>query len=103
MPHIPWLWVSCRHHLCGHTRAVALTPWAIRWGTPDPVELILQNFRCVMCGVVPEAMIYGPFPAARPVGIGGERAIPASHAACETRRAAIYESRRDLWGRYWPE
>jgi hypothetical protein len=46
---VPWLWVHCTDYLCGHSRAVVLAPWAIRWGVDNPGELIRRNFRCVMC------------------------------------------------------
>jgi hypothetical protein len=48
--HPKWVWVYCGDYRCGHARAVALVPWAIRWGVPDPLPLIKKNFRCVRCG-----------------------------------------------------
>jgi len=34
-----WVWVYCRNPACGHYRAVALAPLAIRWGcSPHPTR-----------------------------------------------------------------
>jgi hypothetical protein len=46
---LPWV-ESTADYPCGHSRAIALKPWAIRWGVADPGDLILRNFRCVMYG-----------------------------------------------------
>src|ERR1043165_7173178 len=31
-----WIWVHCTDYLCGHCRAVALSPWAILLGLDNP-------------------------------------------------------------------
>jgi hypothetical protein len=47
----PWVWVYCANHLCSHARAVALTPWAIRWGVADPGDLIRKGISDASCVV----------------------------------------------------
>ena len=99
---IPWLWVSCTDYLCGHTRAITLTPWAIRWGTDDPYAFIERNFFCTMCGrrgacfTIPGiengTLLFDPFPA-NPVRIGGKRRIPESCNGREIRCRAEYLAR----------
>jgi hypothetical protein len=78
----------------------------------DPGPMICRNFRCVMCsrkgalfkhaGVEHDARTYAAFPADRQVGIGGARLSGESCNAQEHRCAALYESKRYIWGRYWP-
>ena len=106
----PWVWVYCRDYLCGHSRAVALTPWAIRWQTDHPAPLICERFRCVMCGknawitvsgLYQPTMTYNPFPVEEQLRIGGRRLMPESRVACEERCATIYESKRAEWSRFW--
>src|SRR5262249_48488489 len=108
----PWLWVYCRDYRCGHVRAVALAPWAIRWGVANPVDLIEERFRCVMCdqrgatvrlaGIEHEAHDYQQFSVHRAVGISCPRRIPESWEAHAARSAAIYEAQRPNWSRFWP-
>ena len=108
----PWLWVHCTDYLCGHCRAVALSPWAIRWGVDNPADLMQKRFYCVMCGrrgvrfilSTPDhdTLLHPPFPVARPVGIGGGRKIGESWNDAEGRNAATYESKREVWSHYWP-
>ena len=52
LPHVRhcWLWVYCRIPFCGHSRAVPLAPWRIRWGADSPEQLMRRYFRCAMCG-----------------------------------------------------
>ena len=45
-----WVWVHCVSPFCGHTRAMPLAPWRIRWGTDDPARVMRQHFRCGLCG-----------------------------------------------------
>jgi hypothetical protein len=109
---VPWVWVYCTDYLCGHSRAIALTPWAIRWGVADPGDLICKNFRCVMCdrkgallcraGEQHDVRTYDEFPMHRQINIGGARLIPEYWTAHRDRCAAIYESKRELWERFWP-
>ncbi len=35
-----WVWVSCVSPFCGHSRAVPLAPWRIRWGAEDVSSLM---------------------------------------------------------------
>ena len=106
-----WLWIYCGDHHCNHHRAVALVPWAIRWGVHDPVPLIRRNFKCVMCGtgaltyivgMEHETMLASPFPIDQQVGIGGKRIIPESCNDKEKRCTAIYENKRPIWSKFWP-
>jgi hypothetical protein len=106
-----WLWIYCVDHHCNHHRAVALVPWAIRWGVTDPVPLIRRNFKCVMCGSEATTYLVGvdhdttltsPFPTDRQVGIGGRRLAFESWNDKEPRCAAIYESKRPIWSKFWP-
>jgi hypothetical protein len=103
----PWVWVYCANYLCSHARAVALTPWAIRWGVDDPTDLIRQNFRCVMCGqrgavlnmpsVEHESKSFRAFPIERSVSVGGVRLNQESCNAQSERcyaRAINYALRR---------
>ena len=105
-----WLYVHCS---CGHRRAVALVPWAMRWGVRDPSSLIRKRFRCVMCGKIEIGFQVGgydrdtalrdfPFPSPS-VSIGGLRNIPEPCIAADARNRAFYESRRHIWGRFWLE
>ncbi len=107
----PWLWIYCADNRCNHHRAVALVPWAIRWGVDDPVPLIRRNFKCVMCGsdgvtymvgMEHDTLLASPFPTDRQVGIGGRRFIPESCNDKEIRCVAIYESKRPIWSKFWP-
>jgi hypothetical protein len=108
---VPWIWVHCASYLCGHHRAITFAPWAIRWGVDDPGDLIRKNFRCVMCarkgalfthsGVEHDSKTYAPFPVEHQVGIGGERLASESCIAREERCAAIYESKRPIWSKFW--
>ena len=108
----PWVWVYCANYLCGHARAVALTPWAIRWGVDDPGDLIRKNFRCVMCGrrgavlnmpgVEHESKSFRSFPVERPVSVGGVRLNQESCNAQGERCAAVYADRRQVWSQFWP-
>jgi hypothetical protein len=36
----PWVWVYCANYRCSHARAVALTPWAIRWDFLEYISAI---------------------------------------------------------------
>src|SRR5580765_2722594 len=102
----PWLTVYCCDYLCGHSRAVALSP-TIRWGVDDPVELIRERFFCVMCGrkgarfilSTPDhdTQLHPPFPVERPVGVGGRRNVGESWNDVEERNAAVYQSKREVW------
>jgi hypothetical protein len=104
--------VYCADCRCSHPRAVALTPWAIRWGVDDPSELIRKNFRCVMCGrrgavlnmpgFEHETKGFRPFPVERAVSFGGVRLNPESCNAQGERCASVYASRREVWAPFWP-
>lgn len=45
-----WAWIDCISPLCGHSRAVPLAPWRIRWGVRDPAPMMRRHFRCGVCG-----------------------------------------------------
>jgi hypothetical protein len=105
-----WVWIYCGDHHCNHHRAVALVPWAIRWGVDDPVPLIRRNFKCVMCGaegvtydvgIEHDTMLASTFPTGRQVGIGGRRLAFESLNDKEPRCAAIYGSKRPIWSKFW--
>lgn len=106
-----WLWVYCSDYLCGHSRAVALTSWAIRWSVENPGPLIQQNFKCVICerkgatyklaNVQNDGLSYDDFPGDRQVNIGGRRLTPEGWEAHRERCAKIYESKSSVWGKYW--
>jgi hypothetical protein len=49
-----------------------------------------------------ETMLASPFPIDQQVGIGGKRFIPESCNDKEKRCAAIYESKRPIWSKFWP-
>jgi hypothetical protein len=108
----PWVCVYCGNYLCSHARAVALTPWAIRWRVDDPGELIRKNFRCVMYGrrgavlnmpgVEDESKSFHVFPVERPVSVGGVRLNQESRNAQGERCAAVSADRRQVWSQFWP-
>ena len=56
MDHIPetrsffWVRVRCRIPFCGHSRAIPLAPWRIRWGVENPTRLMRRFFKCGSCG-----------------------------------------------------
>lgn len=103
MPYVPWVWVNCIDYLCGHARAVPLTPWAIRWGVNDPSNLIRRRFFCSMCGkrgaifTVPGIQhatgMFGPYPVEHFIKIGGRRQEGESCNAQEIRCRAHYLAR----------
>lgn len=45
----PWLWLNCAAG-CGHHRAVALTPFIIRWGADVSGDMLRRAGRCTACG-----------------------------------------------------
>jgi hypothetical protein len=46
-----WLWVHCNNHLCHHSVAVPLVPFAIRWGMNVPAATVIREaFQCSRCG-----------------------------------------------------
>lgn len=45
-----WLRVRCVSPFCGHSRALPLAPWRIRWGVDNPSQFMRQNFYCGSCG-----------------------------------------------------
>jgi hypothetical protein len=51
----PWLWLWCEGriahgNICHHHRAVAIAPFAIRFGLEASPDLIRRNARCSKCG-----------------------------------------------------
>jgi putative SOS response-associated peptidase YedK len=47
---LQWVRVRCTVPFCGHSRAMPLAPWRIRWGVENPTQLMRQSFRCGSCG-----------------------------------------------------
>jgi hypothetical protein len=83
-----WVRVRCKFPFCGHSRALPLAPWRIRWGTGNPTPLMARYFRCGSCGrngcefEVPyrgtgnNGAVVGyeePYPYGRELRINGER------------------------------
>ena len=73
-----WVWFNCRNPACGHYRAMALAPIAIKLGLDAPFDRVQELARCAECGRL-GAHTTGPsfggidagwmqFPAARPSG-----------------------------------
>ena len=96
-----WLWVYCRIPYCGHSRAVPLAPWIIRWGSEDVCQMMRRYFRCAMCGT--RGCVFGaplldgvgiePFPPReRLVRLGGSWPSPVSEVRWQTveRKQAEY-------------
>lgn len=107
-PGNPWLWVHCTDYMCGHSRAVALMPWAIRWGVSNPKPLIQKRFYCSMCQskganfTLPSHSIdkdgAAPFPVGDTVRVGGR----GSTLAAGKRNAEVYGFLwRNRLQRYW--
>lgn len=47
---LQWIRVYCRIPFCGHSRAIPLAPWRIRWGVENPTPIMRKVFRCGLCG-----------------------------------------------------
>lgn len=45
-----WVYVYCRHYLCGHRAAIGLACLAIRHGMDAPVSRARAGLRCKVCG-----------------------------------------------------
>jgi putative SOS response-associated peptidase YedK len=96
-----WMWVACISPFCGHARAVALAPWAIRWSPQDVGEAMRRHFICGVCGrkgCVFERPAFDQegveaFPAGQEVRMGGQRLIPESYQERDARVSAAYMPR----------
>jgi hypothetical protein len=96
--HVPWAWVSCVDPHCGHSRAISMVPWMIRWSVRSPFALMRQNFRCSVCGT--RGCVFSPplvdhsnvefFPVGHEVRMGGERLTGESYEMRDQRIAAAY-------------
>lgn len=102
MPRVAWLWMSCTDYLCGHARAMPITPWVIRWGEEAIGDVMRRRFFCSMCGkrgaifthpgIEHGTLLPNPFPD-QPVRIGGRRLILESCNDREIRCRAEYLAR----------
>jgi len=43
-----WCWLRC--DACGHSVAVALVPFVIRWGADASSDMLRRHARCTVCG-----------------------------------------------------
>ncbi len=81
-----WVWMHCCNPACGHYRAMALAPIAIKLGLDIPFDRVQELARCAECGTL-GAHTTGPsfggmgvgwmqFPAARSSGsLNGGRPV----------------------------
>jgi len=107
-PKLQWIWLSCVYPFCGHTRAIPLAPWRVRWGDQDLFQNISRHFKCGSCGrrgcVFYEPRrgtgqngaavgIDEPYPWGRELRINGERRWPESYPDAEIRVIAEYRAR----------
>jgi hypothetical protein len=53
-------------------------------------------------GIEHDSMLTSPFPTDHQVGIGGKRLDFESCNSKDARCAAIYESKRPIWSKFWP-
>jgi putative SOS response-associated peptidase YedK len=96
-----WMWVTCVSPFCGHARAVAFAPWAIRWSPEDVGAAMRRRFKFGVCGrkgcifVRPALDHEGveAFPAGREVRMGGQRLFPKSYEQRDARVLADYLTR----------
>ena len=45
-----WVWAYCEGQGCGHRVALAIAPFAIRWGLDASSDLMRERLRCAKCG-----------------------------------------------------
>ena len=45
-----WVWAYCENRDCGHRVALAIAPFAIRWGLDASSDLMRERLRCSKCG-----------------------------------------------------
>jgi hypothetical protein len=104
-----WVWVCCVSPFCGHTRAIPLAPWRIRWGADNVASHMRRHFRCGSCGRRgcvfhrPRPDFYGAngtsnwgpefFPTGKELRIGHERRWPETSPDAQERCTAEYLAR----------
>lgn len=103
-----WLRVRCVSPFCGHSRALPLAPWRIRWGADKAIGMMRRHFRCGSCGrmgcefQVPlratgqngvEQGYIEEYPHGRELRITGERRWPESTPVAEQRVLVEYLAR----------
>jgi putative SOS response-associated peptidase YedK len=102
-PHVrwSWVWVYCVSPFCNHARAVAFSPWVIRWWPEEVGSAMRRHFKCSVCGrkgcVFVHPIIDGDgveaFPFGREVRMGGQRLIPESYDERDARVLADFLAR----------
>jgi putative SOS response-associated peptidase YedK len=103
-----WVRVRCQSPSCGHSRAMPLAPWRIRWGVENPMPIMSKHFRCGSCGRQGcefEAPHRGtgqngarrgvdqPYPHGDELRITGPRRWPETYPDAEVRVRAEYLAR----------
>ena len=96
-----WMWITCVSPFCGHARAVAFAPWAIRWSPEEVSAAMRRHFKCGVCGIkgcifVRPALDHEgveAFPTGREVRMAGHRLVGESYEMRDARVSADYLAR----------
>src|ERR1700679_1163337 len=103
---LQWVRVRCTVPFCGHSRAMPLAPWRIRWGVQNPTQIMRQYFTCGSCGrkgctfTAPyigtgqNGRVLGdnePYPYGDELRINGERKWPETYPDAAVRVVAEYK------------
>jgi hypothetical protein len=86
-----WVWFYCTNSACGHYRAMALAPMAIKLGMNVPFDRVHELARCEQCGSL-GAHVVSPSWGGKDAGLDGvpgsaaEWIIPLTRDAITVRR-----------------